>query len=953
MNQKEIQNWLDKNIHTLTEPFAYLGKEPNRVVRLDDWNKVRLRTCIALPYSYSTMCTSLSAPMVANIINSYNGGKDFLAEIAYFTDSAADTKKFEKAGVPIFSVESKHGLKEFDAVGWSLSFGMGNLNVIKMLAMSKIPIKAVDRAENDPFIFIGCMAAMYPGTIADGLDFVYVGEAEEKLPIVLDIIAKGREAKKTRKDILFDITTQVNCVYVPQFYEEQYDEKTHEITGWKKLREGVPDSVTKAYVKDMNKMVILDKSIVNYLGNSMGLGQLQIARGCNWTQCVFCAVANCGKPYRELNVDTAIAHLKNARKYSGAETITPLSFNLGDYSRRKLLMKRILEEVSDSFNIASMRVDDTADMNYTELTGLGKVRAISIGVEGTSQRMREKLNKGITREQIMQACENLLRAGYSKVKLYHISNIPGETREDVEECLQLGRDIDAMKKRVRQELIDQEAPKIPNTHFIISFTPLQASPHCSIQWIAPDMSARNLGLLWEGLEESDVGVKLGSKGYTDEYMLNQLMVRGDRRCYDAFIHLVLKTSGEHYGVTKKGVADIVEAELKKKGVNYAFYFRRYRKDEVFPYDFIALNSSKDWMWEGFQRFERGEELPGCSKQCNACGGCDKEDLKIRRETRAKEEPYLDPNSVNVIREKGLRQKMRAQIDFIGDSRWIPAKHWKYAYRRAAFLMDLPVEDRGPYAISNEVKVNNYVGGRDYVDFRLYDVFDEGLFDQGDIIDRLNANLIGARVNKILIMPATQDYVTDLHESCLYEMPIEHPLTISDLQIAIKNFEAASTSDAEKIAWFNANKPDKDAAKEVKAKFSADKKAFKILNKYVINVKFEGDRGAFDIKLLDLKDAVKSVWIISRNGKYYLRALMRGNVTIYDLIKGLVGTLQRRMFAIPATRLEYFVKKDQEGFSRDGQLGLGDPICSVCGNPIEENLLGELWDEDKCVRHSNK
>lgn len=424
-----ISSWLEENIPFLDNPeiYATRGDEMNTVHR--NWEEADFRLLLAGGMPYRSSVGNLAIPLIYSEIADETDDK-FYFDRAYFWESRADFEKMTKGGLPIFGLESRQPIFNFDVVGFSLSYLQTILHPQIMMKWSGIPHKAKDRTADDPLIIFGGHHCYVNTEVAWEIpDFVYIGEFSAG---ALDIYEKYREAKKLGqpkwefiKELAMDHTPGV---YVPSFYREEYSSyHPYPIKRVVPLLEGLPYPVEKAYVHNLDLDAHINtKPIVPFMNAGMGTAEIMSSEGCPAAVCTFCSEGQTNKPYRFFSVDKIVEAAKEQMKYSGMKSFTLSAFDGAGHPQKKRLIMELLEQVSDDVALLSLRVDEMADdPEFASLSTSSGNKTLSLGVEGMSERMRAVYQKHCTTDDLLEVVERAIAAGAQKVKFFMIANHPG------------------------------------------------------------------------------------------------------------------------------------------------------------------------------------------------------------------------------------------------------------------------------------------------------------------------------------------------------------------------------------------------------------------------------------------------------------------------------------------------------------------------------------------------
>jgi len=992
-SKERISEWLDSEIHNMAVPSAYYGDEMGTYLKNDnDWDVAPLRVAAIGGSSYTGLAGNLGIPLVYSLVNDQNPA--FICERSYFPMSRSDLDRFEKRGIPMFSLETRRDIKEFDICMFSGSYCGVDINIIKMLHMSGIPIEYWDRDETWPIIGRGGCHSFSPEPVYAAYDWLYIGDAEPQLSNILRAQADGLEKGLSKWEIMYDMATTTRFrsfdvqndwvkdaegtkrlkpgipgIYIPAFYKEFYNEQTASVSikqGLKpdvlvtsgQIAEGVtpadmftetfkegpttywptvshreidstfvpencdpsliPLEVDRVYIKDLNQEYLFTKQVVSYHDPGMSAGTLLISRGCN-AKCSFCQEGMTWMPYRELAADKAARTLGDMMKSTGALNVLPSAFCASSYTQKKQLMKRTLEEHSDQIKLISQRVDEMAeDENFVMLTGFMGNDTCSLGVEGNSQRVRDMLNKNCTEDELLTATSHLLRAGYKKIKYFMIANIPGETKEDVQEVVSLA----AKAAKLRDEVGSKCDIKFSWTPLVIqSFTPMQ--------FCRPTLEKRSLSSVFTQLKEIGVTFRLGSGAKYDEAYLMQLLHLGDRRIWPMLKKLVVEDGMVHYGSTPKGTKQRLEAELtdlfpdfvpnwfsnadnEVEGENiWDVFFHEKPYDEVLPWDFVNVAVTKDYLWKRYLDFQNAVQTTKCDQLCDLCGVCDRFDHKLRHKLHENEDPEVDVSKVKVIKQRGNVQRIRFKVMTPVSRRFVENEYWKFYVRAALYKLDTPLDKRSVQFASDTIPFRNHLYGTDYIDARFFD-----MVDQAELLQSL------------AVAPHGLEHV-ECGTNLLPHWDIIGAKSYTAGMVGVRSVPAMNHY----VMPFDAEEIDLVASRLDKALQTED---------FPVTLRSEGFMG-IEREEINARPFIHDLWAHREGTSLKVNMVLMNKLSPYDMYAALFPQAMSRVYGIPAMRIDSYlpVDADQEDFFR--------PTCSECGEPIEIDLFDSPVHDDYCLR----
>jgi len=601
-----MKKTLDEILYLVEKPARYIGGEVNSVVKTDLDNKVRIG--FGFPDVYEVAMSHLGMQILYGLQNSM---EDVYCErvFAPWTDMEAQMREND---IELFTLETKTPVKELDLLSFTLQYELSYTNILNMLSLGNIPLRAKDRKNDDPIIFAGGPCAYNPEPIADVMDLFVMGEGEEMNVDLLNLYKEHKDAGFDKEKFLFE-ATKIDGVYVPSLYSATYKEDNR-LESFGPLREDVPARVTKRIVENMDEAYYPDSFIVPFIDIVHDRAVLEIFRGCT-AGCRFCQAGMIYRPIREKSVETIMDMAKTLIESTGYDEVALSSLSTMDYSQiQDLIYKMIEDSEKDKIGISlpSLRLDS---FSVDVLEEIQKVRktGLTFAPEAGTQRLRDVINKGVTNENIEQTLASVYKEGWNRVKLYFMMGLPTETFEDLDgineianKATYLYKITDSPKKKGGVTVTVSTACFVPKP-----FTPFQWQQQDTIDvFLEKQRYLRNI--------ITNKKVKFNYHEAQSSY-LEAVFARGDRRLNDVLIkayELGCKFDGwqEFFDYDKW-----MEA-FEACGVNPTFYTsREFEQDELFPWDFIDVGVTKKFLWREWEKALKAEVSPDCRGNCHACG----------------------------------------------------------------------------------------------------------------------------------------------------------------------------------------------------------------------------------------------------------------------------------------------------------------------------------------------
>jgi len=604
--QENMQEKIEEILERVQKAPRYMGGEMNAVVK--DWEKTPLKFAFCFPDTYEIGMSHLGIKILYGLINREEWS---LCERVFmpWTDMMAEMKK---ENVPLFSIETRHALKDFDVVGFTLQYEMSYTNILAMLEMGGVPIEGKDRGEDDPIVVAGGPCASNPEPLADFIDCFMMGDGEEVMTELNRAILEAKEKKLSRGECLKKCAG-IEGVYVPSLYRVEYKEDGT-IGAFVPACEEAPEKVKKRFVTDFDQAYFPERFPVPYTEIVFDRITLEIMRGCT-RGCRFCQAGMLYRPVRERKVETLMRQAEEWVRATGYEEISLSSLSSGDYSCLPELVKTLMAEMKEkrvAISLPSLRLDSVLKESLEE-TAQVKKSSLTFAPEAGTQRLRDVINKGVTEEDLISKVRDAFEGGWSNVKLYFMDGLPTEEYADLDGI------ADLAQKVVNEYFKVPKGQRAKGLRVTVSASTFVPKPFTPFQWAAQN-TRNEINQKQEYLRE-----KLRIKGVTfnwhapDLSFLEACFARGDRR-----MGRVLKRAYER-GCMLDGWNECFKFDEWMKafedcGIDPAFYANRERgKDEILPWDFVDCGITKAFLWREKEKSEKALVTRDCRQGCNGCG----------------------------------------------------------------------------------------------------------------------------------------------------------------------------------------------------------------------------------------------------------------------------------------------------------------------------------------------
>ena len=589
---------IEKLLKRVEKPARYTGGEVNSVIK--NPAEADVRFAFAFPDTYEIGMSYMGLQILYNILNM----QDYVYCERVFAPAMDMEKLMREENVPLFSIETKTPIKEFDILGFTLQYEMSYTNILNMLNLAGIPMMSADRDDSYPLLVAGGPCAFNPEPLADFFDLFLIGDGEEVLPAITDLYRKCDSKKEFLKK-----ACQMTGVYVPSFYDVKYNEDGT-VAAYIKNYENAPEKVGKCLIDDIEPLPFPTKNIVPFIDVVHDRASVESFRGCT-RGCRFCQAGMIYRPVRERKPETILALAEEQLKNTGHEELSLLSLSTSDHSCFEPLALELVKKCAEkhvNLSLPSLRLDS---FSFNVLNEIQKYKksGLTFAPEAGTQKLRNVINKSITEEDIYGAVRKAIELGWKQIKLYFMIGLPTETYEDLDGIAEIAKNI----LDINCEINGRKGGRFNVTVSVSNFVP---KPHTPFQWFGQNTYE-------EFIEKHKyLSEKLRMKNVTFHYhdspisVLEAVFARGDRRTGKLLVQAyengcVFDSWSEFFNM------EGWEKAFKQTRLSKDFYATRHRTyDEVMPWDIIDSYISKDFL---ISENEKSVITRDCRSGCVGCG----------------------------------------------------------------------------------------------------------------------------------------------------------------------------------------------------------------------------------------------------------------------------------------------------------------------------------------------
>ena len=601
----------DEILLSIDKSARYIGNEINSVKK--DLSTVDIRFAMCFPDVYEIGMSHLGIQILYGLLNDRD---DIYCERVYSPWVDLDKIMREK-NIPLFSLETQSPIKDFDFLGITIQYEMCYTNILQILDLSHIPLLTKDRTSDDPFVIGGGPCTYNPEPLADFFDLFYIGEGETVYYALMDAYKEWKEKDGKNREAFLRKAAAIPGIYVPSLYNVTY-KADGTVESFLPVDESIPAKVTKQVVMNVTDAYYPTKPVVPYIQAIQDRVVLEILRGCI-RGCRFCQAGAIYRPTRERDVEKLKQYAIDLIKNTGFEEISLSSLSSSDYSSLKELVNFLITDFKSkgvNISLPSLRIDAFSLDVMSKVQDIKK-SSLTFAPEAGSQRLRNVINKGLTEENILNGAAEAFAGGWNRVKLYFMLGLPTETEDDMKGIAWLSEKVAKKYYEIPKDQRNGKCQIVASSSFFVP------KPFTPFQWAK--MNTRDEFLQKAYLVNDEFKQQLNKKSLKYNYhdadttILEGVLARGDRKVGQVILKAYQKGCiydawSEYFDFDKWCET------FEEEGIDMDFYTTRERDiDEIFPWDFIDIGVTKDFLIKEWQRAHEETVTSNCRVKCSGCG----------------------------------------------------------------------------------------------------------------------------------------------------------------------------------------------------------------------------------------------------------------------------------------------------------------------------------------------
>ncbi len=571
------------------QPGQYIGGEVNQLVRPGDWRAATLRVALAFPEPYTIGMSHLGSQILYWVGNHTPG---VCVERVYCPQRDAEHVMRER-GIPLFTWDTRQPVGQADVLAFTLQDELCATNVLNMLDLAGVPLRAQDRQDQDPIVLVGGPVADNVEPMADFVDLAVVGDGEEAFPALLETLRELRAETTDRERTLRQLVRRFDWLYAPGLYRVSFG-PNGALSSLEPDGEGVPRRIRRAVVADFEHAAFPERPLVPHVRTVHDRISIEVMRGCPHL-CRFCHAGHTKRPRRVRSVDRICEIAETAQRATGNDEIGLLSLSTADYPQLRELLICLSARFADrkvNLSVPSLRVDQMLSDIPSLVSGIRK-GGLTIAVEAARDRLRRAIGKPISDEKLLAGVRAAYEAGWRGVKLYFMVGFPGERPHDIDGIWDLAHRISQERRAIgqgRAAVNTTVSWLVPKAHTCLQWAPMATPGYCleARRRLIDLCKQRRTGVRWKfhNVERS---------------LLEGVLARGDRRL-GATIETAWRLGARFDAWDDRFDFSIWERAFGETGVDPSWYAHRSRGvDEVLPWDHIESCLRREHLWSNYRR----------------------------------------------------------------------------------------------------------------------------------------------------------------------------------------------------------------------------------------------------------------------------------------------------------------------------------------------------------------